>query len=50
MRHKGLALVTLLFTFSMMIFLSVDAQAAVKMSNKKLVVEMGTEPQLQLID
>ena len=50
MRHKGLALVTLLFTFSMMIFLSVDAQAAVKMSNKKLVVEMGTAPQLQLID
>lgn len=50
MRHKGLALVTLLFTFSMTVFLSVDVQAAVKMSNKKLVVEMGTAPQLQLID
>ena len=44
MRHKGLALVTLLFTFSMTVFLSVDVQAAVKMSNKKLVVEMGTTP------
>ncbi len=50
MKRTGLTLSTLLFTFGMMIFFSVDAQAAVKLNNKKLVLEMGTTYQLDLVD
>ncbi|MBO5469347.1 MAG: C40 family peptidase [Lachnospiraceae bacterium] len=50
MRRKGLAFITLLFTFGMMMFFSADAQAALKMNNKKLVLEKGTTAQLDLVD
>ena len=50
MNKRGLTLFTIFFTFCMMVFFSVDAQAAVKLSKKKIVLEKGTKYELSLYD
>lgn len=50
MNKRGLTLFTIFFTFCMMVFFSVDAQAAVKLNKNKIVLEKGTKFELSLYD
>lgn len=52
MKRRGLLLLTVLFTFSMVILFSVNAEAAgaVKLNNSKLVLEMNTQYQLNMLN
>ena len=52
MKRKELLLLVILFTFTMMAMFSTKAEAAgaVKLNNKKLVLEMGTERQLNVLN
>ncbi len=52
MKRKELLLLVILFTFTMMAMFSTKAEAAgaVKLNNKKLVLEMGTEQRLNVLN
>lgn len=52
MKRRGFLLLAILFTFSMVIMFSAKAEAAgaVKLDNKKLVLEMGKEYQLNVLN